>query len=312
MQTERNAPGLGVMFMVAGMFCISLNDMLIKGLSGDYALHQIVMWRSAGALALTLVFLKLEGGFHLLRTDRPVLHALRGLLVVFANSCFYAAIVLMPLATATALYFVAPLFVTLLSIPVLKEQVGPRRILAVVMGFIGVLVMMWGQLDGGAGWAALLPVFAAAGYAGMSVLTRKLGQASSASALSFYIQITFVIVSALVWILAGQGQLVTENTPQNMLFLLRAWPAPNPDDIPLLLGLGGLSALIGYSMAQAYRQAKASVVAPFEYILMIFALFWGWTVFGEWPAPSVFAGAGIIIASGVYIFWREAQLKKRA
>lgn len=308
MSTERNATGLGVLFMIAGMFCISLNDMLIKGLSGDYALHQIVLWRSAVALVLTLGFVQLEGGVRLLRTKTPGLHALRAMLVVFANSCFYAAIVLMPLATATAIYFVAPLFVTLLSIPVLGEPVGLRRILAVLTGFFGVLIMMWGQLEGGAGWSAILPVLAAAGYAGMSVLTRKLGHASSAAALSFYIQISFVTVSGLIWWVAGDGRYLHDTSPESMVFLFRAWQPAATSDIPVLLGLGCLSALIGYAMAQAYRQAKASVVAPFEYILLIFALFWGWTMFGEWPAATVFVGAAIIIGSGVYIVWRESRL----
>lgn len=163
MGETHNSPALGVAFMLVGMFCISLNDLVIKMLSGDYPLHQIVLTRSTVGLALTLVFLRLEGGWRLLRTGRPGLHLLRALLVVFANSCFYAAIVVMPLATATALYFVAPLFVTLLSIPVLGEAVGPRRILAVVAGFCGVLLMMAPQMQGGAGWAAVLPVMAAAG-----------------------------------------------------------------------------------------------------------------------------------------------------
>ena len=308
MQTERNATGLGVFFMVAGMFFISLNDMLIKGLSGGYALHQLVMWRSVVASLITLVFMHFEGGFHLIRTDRPWLHALRGLLVVFANTCLYAAIVMMPLATATALYFVAPLFVTLLSIPVLNEPVGPRRILAVLVGFGGVLLMMGSELDGGAGWAAILPVIAAAGYACMSVLTRKLGHASSASALSLYVQLSFFVVACISWTLIGDGRYLSPDSSEGMTFLLRAWETPNRADIPLLLGLGCLSALIGYAMAQAYRQAKASVVAPFEYILLIFALFWGWTVFGEWPGPMVFVGAAVIIASGIYIVWRESRL----
>lgn len=310
MQTERNAPGLGIAFMMAGMFLISLNDMLIKGLAGDYPLHQIIMWRTGLGLCLTLVFLKLEGGFVLLRTDKPGLHALRALLVVFANSCFYAAIVIMPLATATALYFVAPLFVTLLSMPVLKEQVGPRRLLAVLAGFGGVLLMMGAQLTGGVGWAVVLPVLAAAGYAGMSVLTRKLGQASAASALAFYLQVAFLIVAAGFYLVAGDGRFVDDTTPESLYFLLRAWTWPDDQDLPLLIGLGVLSALIGYSMSQAYRQAKASVVAPFEYVMLIFALFWGWLVFDEWPRASVFVGATIIIASGIYIFWREERIKR--
>ncbi|MDC0343410.1 DMT family transporter [bacterium] len=311
MQTERNAPGLGILFMVSGMFLISLNDMLIKGLAGDYPLHQIIMWRAGLGLLLTLVFLRMEGGWRLLRTDQPGLHILRALLVVFANSCFYAAIVIMPLATATALYFVAPLFVTLLSMPVLGEEVGPRRILAVLAGFGGVLLMMADQMRGDVGWAVLLPVLSAAGYAGMSVLTRKLGHASAASALALYLQVSFLVVAGMFYLVAGDGRFVDETTPDSIYFLLRAWTWPDTADIPLLVGLGGLSALIGYSMAQAYRQAKASTVAPFEYVMLIFALFWGWTVFDEWPAPSVFAGAAIIIGSGVYIFLREQRLKSR-
>jgi S-adenosylmethionine uptake transporter len=309
---ERNATGLGVMFMVAGMFFISLNDMVIKGLSGDYPMHQIILWRAGLGLAVTAVFMRMEGGFHLMRTGRVGLHVLRALLVVFANSMFYAAIVLMPLATATALYFVAPLFVTLLSIPVLGEQVGPRRLLAVLTGFGGVLLMMGGELTGGAGWAALFPVLAAVGYAAMSVMTRLLGHRSSASALAMHIQIGFLVVSLLVYAIAGDGRYVTETTPTSLEFFLRAWVWPPAKDWPVLMSLGLLSALIGYAMAQAYRQAKASVVAPFEYILLIFALFWGWVIFDEWPRPTVFAGAAIIIASGIYIFWRESRTKPQA
>ena len=303
-----NTAQFGILFMVTGMFCISLNDMIVKALSGGYPLHQIVFVRTGLGILFSFIILQLEGGIHLLKTSNISLHMLRALLVVMGNSLFYAAIVAMPLATANALYFVAPLFVTLLSVPVLGERIGPRRVAAVLAGFAGVLLMLWPQMRGGAdsvGWVALLPLGAAASYAGMSVLTRKLGQFSRASALAIYLQVAFLLVSTAFFLIAGDGRFVGPESSASMTFLLRAWVWPAVDDLLPMLGLGFISAIVGYSMSQAYRLASAAVVAPFEYVLLIFALFWGYTVFGEWPVPEVLMGAGVIILAGVYVFWRE-------
>lgn len=307
-----NTARLGIFAMLAGMFFISMNDMLVKSLSGGYPLHQLILFRSIVAIGFTVVLLMYEGGFKLLNTGRWGLHAARALFILVANTSLYAAIASMPLATATALYFVAPLFVTLLSIPVLGETVGPRRFFAIALGFAGVLVMMWpqfGQGEGSLGWVVVLPVVAAAFYASMSVLTRKLGQTSRASALALHMQLAFISVSALVGLIAGDGRFATEASNPSVQFLLRAWVWPAPADWLPILGLGVMSAIIGYLMTQAYRLSRASVVAPFEYVLLIFSLFWGWTVFGEWPQSSVFVGAAIVIGSGVYVFVREGQVK---
>lgn len=310
-----HVPGRGIAFILAAMFCISVNDMLIKSLSGGYPLHQIVLIRSIIGVAISFLFLSFEGGLAALRTGAPGLHGLRALLVVFANSAFYAALVAMPLATANALYFVAPLFVTLLSIPVLGERVGPRRLLAVLAGFGGVLVMLAPQFAGtgdGPGWLAVLPMLAAAGYAAMSVLTRKLGQASPASALAIYLQSAFIVVSLVVFAVAGDGRFAALVESESLRFLLRPWVVPAPQDFLPLGGLGVLSGLIGYSISQAYRSADASLIAPFEYVLLVFALGWGWAVFGEWPQPAVFAGAAIIIAAGIYLALRERRERRAA
>ena len=303
---------LGIFCMLAGMLLISVNDMLIKSLSGGYPLHQLVLLRSAVALVFTLALLRFEGGWALLRTDRPWLHLLRALLIVFANTAIYAAIVAMPLATANTLYFVAPLFVTLLSVPVLGEHVGPRRFAAIGVGFAGVLLMMAPQLTGGEdalGWVVILPVLAAAGYAGMSVLTRKLGSTSRASALALHLQSAFILVSLGVYLVAGDGRFADGAENPSIRFLLRAWVWPERADMWPIAGLGLIAAVAGYLMTQAYRLSPASVVAPFEYALLIYALFWGWSVFNEWPQPIVFVGAAIVIGSGVYVFLREGQRK---
>ena len=275
---------LGIYCMLGGMFLISINDMLIKSLADRYPLHELVLMRSLVGAGFTLVLLQMEGGLAVLRTERWGLHLLRALLIVFANSTLYAAIVSMPLATATALYFATPLFVTLLSIPVLGEQVGFRRFAAVGIGFAGVLVMMLPQLrvQGEIGWVMVLPVLAAVGYAGMSVLTRKLGATSRASALAMHLHLAFVVVSLAVWVLAGDGRFAESSENESLRFLLRAWIWPAQEDLLLILGLGLMSGIVGYLMTQAYRLSHASTVAPFEYVLLIYALFWGWSVFGEW------------------------------
>ena len=307
---------LGILCMLCGMFLVSLNDMLIKSLAGGYALHQIVFIRSVIGIVLTALMMRAEGGWRLIYTGRPVLHLVRALLIVFANSAMYAAIVAMPLAKATAIYFVAPLFVTLLSIPILGEKVGPRRFAAIGAGFGGVLLMMWPQLSGAGGgdtlgWLVVLPVLGAAGYATMSVLTRKLGAVTRASALAMHLQVAFLIVSVAMWWGAGDGRFVTAEQNDSMRFLLRAWVWPPVSDLLPICALGVTSALVGYVMTQAYRLSPASIVAPFEYVLLIYALFWGWTVFGEWPEPAVFVGAAVIIAAGCYVFLR-ADRKKHA
>ena len=306
------APRIGIFFMLAGMFLISTNDMLVKLLSGEYPLHQLVLMRSLVAIVVTGVMLQMEGGLALMRTDRVGLHVLRALLIVFANTALYAAIVVLPLATATAIYFVSPLFVTLLSIPVLGEVVGRRRFVAIGVGFVGVLVMMGPELargQAGFGWIMVLPVLAAAGYASMSVLTRKLGATSRASALAMNLQLAFVVISLGVWAAVGDGRYADGVENESLRFLLRAWVWPQTADLVPIVALGVMSALIGYLMTQAYRLSRASVVAPFEYVLMIYSLFWGWQVFGEWPAPWVFVGAAVVISAGIYVFVREGRVK---
>lgn len=109
-----------------------------------------------------------------------------------------------------------------------------------------------------------------------------------------------------MYALFGDGSYVNaEGVSPSAQFLLRAWVWPATPDLWIFGALGITAGTVGYSMSQAYRLAAAATIAPFEYLLMIYALFWGWTIFGEWPAPTVFAGAAIIIASGIYIVWRE-------
>lgn len=314
-QAPTNTATLGIIFVLVGVFCISINDMLIKQLSGGYPLHQIVFARSFIGILFSLILVQLEGGWRILYTRRPGIHVVRGLLIVISNMTFFLALAALPLADATALFFAAPLFITLLSIPILGEKVGPLRLGAVVFGFVGVIVMQrpWegaGNI-GAARIVLLLPVAAALTYALTQLLTRKLGVESKASALAVYIQGMFIVVSAGFFLVAGDGRFALGSSNPSVQFLLRAWVWPDQNDLWVFVGLGLNAAIIGYCLSQAYRVADAATVAPFEYVGLPLAVFWGFFIFAELPVFEVWIGITMILSSGVFVFLRE-RYKTRA
>ena len=304
-------PRTGIAFILLAMICLSANDMLIKRLSDAYPLHEIIFVRSAVALLFSLVIVQLEGGWHILRADRPFLHLLRCLLIVGANMSYFMALAVMPLAEANALFYVMPLIITILSIPMLGERAGPWRIGAVLVGFCGVLIMLrpaGGELEAGASkLMLLLPMLAALLYAFMQILTRRLGVTSKASALAIYIQCTFVVVSLGFYLVAGDGRFAEGSDSPSLQFLLRAWHWPEREDQFLFAGLGIMSGVASYALSQAYRSAEAATVAPFEYTALPLAIFWGWAIWGDLPGPWVSAGTVLIVGAGLPVLLHERR-----
>ncbi|CUH78727.1 S-adenosylmethionine uptake transporter [Tropicibacter naphthalenivorans] len=303
---------MGIFFICVGVIAISANDMMIKLLSGGYPLHQMIFARSAIGMLFTFGFVMYEGGPRILRTRHLGFHALRGVFVVMANMSFYAAVAVMPLGQATALFFVAPLLITVLAIPILGEPVGPLRLGAVVVGFTGVLVMQqpWKADVEVSRLTLLLPVIGAGFYALMQVMTRKLGVTTRASAMAVYTQGTFLLVSVAFFLIAGDGRFAEGVQNESLKFLLRAWIWPAPEDWIVLIGLGTTSGLIGYCLSAAYRTANAATVAPFEYIGLPLAILWGWVMFGEWPSLATWIGCALIIGAGLFVFVREQQKQR--
>jgi S-adenosylmethionine uptake transporter len=258
--------GYAIMFIVLGMFFISVNDMVIKRFSGEYPLHEMVFLRSAIGLFFTLILIHLEGGWRILKTDQPGLHSLRAVMVFASNMTYFAALAVLPLPDATALFFIVPIMITVLSIPILDEHVGPRRWGAVIVGFCNTLIMVGaqGSTRGDISiWIYLLPILAAFFYATMQVLTRKLAK-TTASAMAFYIQITFVLFCGISGLIIGNGQFVGAS----LVFLLRAWLVPTAADMSYFALIGILATGVGYCLSQAYRSVPAATVAPFEYVLL--------------------------------------------
>ena len=308
-----NDPRLGIALICLGMMVITVNDSIVKALSDRYPLHEIVFVRAIVALLFSLAVLRFEGGLRALRTGRPAAHIARGLCMVAANLAFFGALASIPLADATALFFVAPLLITLLSIPFLGEKVGIRRFSAVAVGFVGVLVVLRpgaGELEHDR-LTLLLPMAAALAYATMQILTRKLRASAPASAMAVYIQGMFIAVSLGFFAVAGDGRFAEGMENRSWLFLFRAWVWPTPEHWLILVLLGGLSGFIAYALTQAYRLADAATLAPFEYVALPSAIALGWLVFDHLPDLWVLLGCALIAGSGIYVYWRERKLADR-
>lgn len=306
---ETNRPLVGIFFIVFGMSCITVNDMLVKLLSDNYALHQIVLIRSLFAIGFSLLMVQFEGGWRILKTGLPGQHALRASLIVFCNIFFFMGIAAMPIGEATAIFFVAPLIISLLSIPFLGEKVGPRRLTAVVVGFVGVLIMI--RPGGGTAGilTALLPIGAALLYALFQLMTRQLGGTAKASAMAVYVQVMFLVISTLIGLVIGNGRYADSFENASLVFIFRPWVIPAMDDLWLFGTLGVLNAIIAYALSQAYRSAAAATVAPFEYIALPLATLWGFLIWNDVPDGRAWLGMALILGAGLYVLARERRVK---
>ena len=299
----------GILCLMGAVAFLTVSDSIIKWLSPYYALHEIMLFRACFAMVMVLLFVHLEGGLSTLRTRRPWLHLLRGSLLVFANMFFFLGLATMPLAETVALFFTAPLFICLMAQPLLGEKVGASGWWAIFIGLIGVVIMLRPGADLFR-FTSLLPVLAALMYAIMQMVTRKLGMMDKAGTLTFYIQISFVLISLIMGVTVGDGSYNDHDNP-TFVFLLRAWTWPSADDL-LLLGICGfIVACGGYLLSQAYRLGQASVVAPFEYTSLPFALIIGYILWGDWPDWISLVGSVLIISSGLLIVYFENRTNKK-
>lgn len=295
----------GIGFLVAGVTVFSVQDVIIRFLSAGYPAHEIVFLRTLVAMLPLLIILRLEGARLALGPGQPyLLMVLRGLAGFASYTTYYMALTVLPFAQTVALVYTSPLFVTALSAPLLAEAVGIRRWLAVLAGFAGVVVIVQpdaAAIDPAAGLAVLAALF----YAMMIILTRRLGSRVSGASQSIYSMLVFIAASGFIGLLIGDGAYDTQAHP-SAHFLLRPWVLPGFGDAGLI-ALCGLVAGAGlYCLTQAYRVASPSLVAPFEYCGLPWAVLWGFLFWGELPVETTLAGIVLIVGSGLYIIQREA------
>ncbi len=306
MATDR--PHWGIAFNMIGLAIFAAQDVIVKLLSGDYPVFEIVFIRSMVAFVPITIAIMLTEGTRGFTTFNFGILILRGGLMFSSYAFFYLALAALPLAYVVSITFSAPLFVTALSVPLLDEQVDTRRWVAVLIGFCGVLIMA-GRFGGDFNVAALLALGAAITYALSSILTRRVGASESGWTLAFYTTLVFGIGSSF-GVLFSSPENASTATHASHAFLIREWILPNPLDFVLMALTGFIAATGHFCLAQAYRLAPASTVAPFEYSYFIWAAILGFLVWGEIPTVTTIIGVVVVTLSGLYILRREVKQRE--
>lgn len=283
MPSAGNLRSIVAMLIAVGFF--SLMDAVLKTLGNSYPAVQVAAMRGLSALPLVCLYVLWRQQARSLLHIRWRLHLLRGVMSVMMLSCFTFALQTLPLTEAYTLFFIAPLLITLLSIPVLKEKVSPRNWAAIVVGFFGVLIAM--RPDGSAFFSlASLAVLAAATlYATSAVSARVLSRTDSSVQVVFW---TTVLMALGSGVLAAPG-----------------WVPVQSQHGPLIAALAVTGFLGGVAITEAFQSGKASAVAPFEYTALAWGMGLDWVIWRTVPDLYTLAGGGIIVASGLYLIRHE-------
>ena len=289
-----------VMCLCAGIAIFSVQDLILKLLSGDYPLYEAMILRSLVAIpCMALIARVFDGTWRSLVTPNWAALLGRGLLNFLAYTAYYLALAALPMATTVALYFTAPLFITVLSVVMLREKVSARRWFALLLGLAGVVIMV---RPGGAlfDWAALLPIFCGFAYAMSMILARILGTRDSAAAMAFWGNNAFLLTSLALALVFGSGDNADIAHP-SLAFLTRGWVTPGLTDATLMASCGVIAAVGLTLLTQAYRIGQSSLVAPFEFTFAFWGVLWGWLFWGTLPDMPGWLGIAIIMIAGINV-----------
>jgi len=292
------SPAKGIFFKLISAIMFAAMSALVRDLGPVAPVGQMVFFRSAFAIVPVAVIYALRGElWSAVYTKRPFGQLGRGMISTVGMFTNFGALTRLPMADVTAISFASPLITVALAALILKERVRIYRWSAVAVGFIGVIVMLIPQFDvhhyaalgaDVAAFGALLAVGSAISNAATVIQTRRLTQSETTPCIVFYFSLICTIAGALT--------------------LPFAWHTPTNVELIELIATGFLGGVAHIFLTESYRHASASVVAPFDYTSMLWALLIGWWVFGELPAALVYVGGVIVAAAGLFVIWRERQL----
>jgi drug/metabolite transporter (DMT)-like permease len=295
----------GLLCIEAAMLLFVVQDAVMKSLLAIYPVWPLLFARSVVAVLVLVPLIAWLGGPHRLRSGLWPLHLARAALFAAGFSMFYAAFPFMGLAEVSTIFFAAPLFTALMAALFLGERIGAHRAAALVLGFAGVVIAM--RPAGGLDLVAVLPLLCALSYAASQILARRIGERESTLTVGLYtLAFAGVLILPAGWTVA-QIVPATEATQH----LRWAVPGGTPGDLWPLVALG-LVGMVAYMLAsRAYQIAPASLVAPFDYTYLPLAALLAYLVWAEVPPPATLAGMVLIVASGLYIGWRELRAARR-
>lgn len=277
-----------IALMASSVAVFAILDALVKDLGTRYPTFQMMFFRSLFAFVPIMLLVLYSGSFRELRMHSVTGHLLRSLVGVCAMFCFFYSYSRMPLAEVIAISFAAPVFVVALSVPLLGERVGPRRWAAVIAGFVGVMIMVQpgpGLLKS----IAVVPLLGTFFYALTMIVLRKLGRTETSASVAFTFTLSCTLVSACA--------------------LPFIWVTPDLLDFCLLVAVGLLGGVGQILMTVAFKHGDIALIAPFEYTAMIWATLFGYFFWSEVPGLNIWIGVVIVMASGLFILFREANLK---
>jgi drug/metabolite transporter (DMT)-like permease len=292
-------PGKGILLKIISAALFAVMAALIRYLGVRYPIGEVVFYRSAFAIVPVMLVYAWRGELAaVVRTERPLGQAGRGALSIVGMFCNFGAMARLPLVESNAISFTSPLFSVAMAALILKEHVRIYRWSAVIIGFLGVLVVLAPHFSGDELTVAMAGATSLAGIvygvagsvtnAGTVIQTRRLTQSETTSSIVFYFSLSCALAGLATWPLG--------------------WVTPTGLEFAALISIGVLGGTGHIVLTESYRHAAASVVAPFDYTAMIWALVLGYVMFGERPTLMIVTGSAIIAAAGLFVIWREHQL----
>ena len=302
MSAQNNNPK-GIVFILIAMIVFSVQDGIMKHIYNFVSLYEIYLIRTVVSFVLILLFLIITKKPIVFKSQYPLLTFTRVILFFFGFSSFYVSLTVLPLGTATALFFVTPFLITIFAHIFLKEEIGLRRWSAVVVGFIGVYVTLNPDFSN-FNYLSLLPILCALCYSLSMIIIKKTSDKDSVHTQTFTFYIGAIIFSIIFYFIIGDGKYNITDHPASQ-FIFREWFVDLKSNILLMVATGVTATLAFLLLFTAYSIASPAVVSPFEYSILLWSPLIGWFFFDEIPSISTVVGILIIVSSGIYIFIRE-------
>ena len=302
MSTDNNSKG--IVLIIIAMTLFAMQDSLIKFIFEKAALYEIFFGRYFVAAILLFCYIKFKKQKVSLKTYYPILTLVRVVLHFLAFSAFFISLTYMPLATANALFFSCPFFVSIFAKFFLNEHIGIRRWSAIVFGFVGVFIVLDPNFSDFE-YKSLLPVGCAFFYAASMTITKYTSDKDDVNTQLFYFYLIALILCGIIYLFMGNGQFNNSNFDSTTQFIFRDWFSNFEYTWKFILFFGVAASIAFLCIFSAYIVASPSVVSLFEYSLIIMSMIPGYFLFDEVPSTRTFLGVGCIIAAGVYIYFRE-------
>lgn len=300
---------LAVLYACSAVGIASSGDAAVKWLSGSYPVHQVLVIRCLVGIPILTLIVHRNASLRSLLGPGTGLSLMRAFIMSTAYIAFILSIAAMPMADSVAIYFAMPLFVAVIAGPMLGERVRLHRWIAIIGGFIGVMIMInpgGGVLEP----AALLALYSAIGYAFCQTLARRIVRTVPPSAMAFHTNAVYLAVAvslAFTFTLLDMGAV----QHKSLAFLTRPWQWPSVVDFAAMLLLGATVAIAMVLFGMAYKSAESSFVAPFEYSAMFWAAVLGFLAFGDVPGLRTLWGGAIVLLAGLFMLWADRRIDRQ-